>query len=71
MQTNNLGEVLAMDGELLVIGCWSIGLSGQFWSGNAARKVGNSFGEKIKQMAGFVDKTVASQKFWVFGGTPL
>ena len=44
---------------------------GQFWSGNAAKKVGNSFGEKIKKMAGCIDKTVACQKFWIVGGTPL
>ena len=44
---------------------------GQFWSGNAAGKVENSFGKKIKQTAGYVDKTVACQKFWVFSGIPL
>ena len=41
------GEVLAPDGEVLDIGWCSTGSRmGQFWSGNAAGKIENSFGKK-------------------------
>ena len=36
---------------------------GQFWSGNADEKVGNTSGKKMKQTAGCIDKTVACHKF--------
>jgi hypothetical protein len=44
---------------------------GQFWSVNAAGKVGNSFEKKNKKMAGCIDKTVSCKTNFIFGGTPL
>ena len=47
---------------------------GTGWVNSVPEILPEKFGtvsEKIKQTAGCIDKTVACQKFLIFGGTPL